>query len=324
MRVMVVGATGALGRPLVRALVARGHEVTGVTRTAGKSAALERAGATPVVVDALDVTALRSAVARAAPEVVVHALTALPPGGPRRTADLEATNRLRRVGTANLVAATEAAGVRRIVAESIVLVYGDGGDDRVTEDHPRARSGSVPTTFAPALDAMRSLEDQVLGAGRPVPWEAVVLRYGMFYGQGAGTDGMVPPLRRRMLPVPGGPRGLWPWLHVEDAATATLAAVEAAAPPRVVNVVDDEPASLHDFVAELARAHGTPPPWTLAAPLARVALPYIVAAAALRLRVGNDRARRELSWTPRYPTYRDGLRDLAAQVTSRTATELVR
>lgn len=311
MRVLVAGGTGALGRPLVRALVDRGHDVVGLVRSPRRRRALEEMGATAVVADALDAGAVRSATTAAAPEAVVHALTALPPGGPRRAADMAATNVLRRDGTAHLLTAAVAVGARRIVVESMVAVYGDCGDEVVTEDRPVAVD--VPVVLADAVGALRVMEDQVLDADRDGRIEGLVLRYGMFYGPEAGTGDLVDQLRRRRVPVLGGSRARWPWIRVEDAAAATVAAHEADRPARVLNVVDDDPASLRDFLVELARAHGAPQPWTLPGWAARRVVPHVAALASAGLRVSNARARRELSWEPHFPDYRAGIRDLAAR-----------
>lgn len=309
MRILVVGATGALGRPLVRRLAGRGHDVVGTTRTPARRMLVEESGARAVVVDALDSRAVDAAVRETAPEVLVQALTAIPAAGPRRASDLTATNALRRVATANLLAAAVDHGVRRVVAESMVLVHGDvGGRVVADEDTPVAQPGAVPV-LDQVIAALRSLEDQVRGAGV----DGVVLRYGMFYGPGAGTPELADQLRRRILPLPGGRHGLWPWIQVDDAAAATVAAVEAGAPPDVVEVVDDEAASVHDVVAEIARAYGVPPPWTVPGALARRLVPYLSTMAALRLAVSNARARRELGWAPRFPSYREGIRDLVVR-----------
>jgi 2-alkyl-3-oxoalkanoate reductase len=306
MRVFVAGATGALGLPLVRRLVATGHEVVGLTRSQTKAGFLRDLGARATVGDALDASALRAAVVESRPDAVVHALTALPPRGPFRVSELEPTNRVRIQGTANLIAAAVDAGARRLVAESVALVYGDTGDATATETSP----GSVPHgALRPAMDAVRSLEDQVLGASRAGRLEGMVLRFGLFYGPGvASSDFMIRLLRRRMFPLFGGGRSVASWIHVEDAATATIAALERGRPGEVYNIVDDEPSTLREYVTELARIVRAPRPFSMPAWLARLLGPLPGTLATAHLRVSNEKAKRELGWKPAYPTYREGLR----------------
>ncbi len=309
MRILVAGATGTLGVPLVRALLRAGHEVVGLARTPSRQAAIEALGATAVVADALDAGGLEAAARRAAPEAVVHALSALPRGGPTKASDLEATNLLRVTGTANLLAAAVAAGARRLVAESMVFAYGYGdfGTEPLTEDVPLAPPDPA---VAAAVEALRRLERQVLRAERI---EGVALRYGLFYGAGTGsTRAMVARLRRRMLPLPGGGHGIGSWIHVHDAATATVAALQRGRPGAVYNVVDDRPVAWRDFARELARVTGAPAPASLPLWLCRLVAPYGTRFLATRLPVSNARARQELAWTPAFPTYRDGLAGISA------------
>jgi nucleoside-diphosphate-sugar epimerase len=197
-------------------------------------------------------------VQRAAPDVVVHLLTALPAGGPTRASDLAATNRLRRTGTTNLLAAAVAAGTRRLVAESMVLAhgFGDFGATPLTEAEPLRPPGR---TEAALVGAVRDLERQVLEADAAI--EGIVLRYGMLYGAATGsTQAMVRKLRRRQLPLPGGGHGSISWIHLDDATTATVAALERGRPGEVYNVVDDEPVPWRDYTTQLARVAGAPPP----------------------------------------------------------------
>lgn len=303
MKVFVAGATGAVGAPTVRALVAAGHDVTGTTRSPKKVAAIERLGARGLVADALDVASIRGAVAEVRPDAVVQLLTSLPARGPMRLADLEATNRLRIEGTRNLVVAAVEAGARRYVSESIVFGYGYGdGGGEATEQSPFART-TPGSSFNPALEALGSLERSVLATPGI---DGVVLRFGLYYGPGAGsTEFMVRMARRRMLMLPRG-GGRMPWIHVDDAAAAVVAALDG--PPGVYNIVDDEPMSANDFAAALASAAGTSPPKRLPLWLARLFAPYLASALTLDLRVSNEKAKRDLGWTPRYATPRDGLR----------------
>src|SRR5262249_38294915 len=208
-------------------------------------------GATPVVADALAADTLKAALAEHAPDAVVHALTALPKRGPLRVSELGATDRVRIEGTANLLEAAVAPGGRRPVAESVVLVYGDTGDTRVDETtawrppHPALR---------PSMDAVRSLEEQVLGASRAGRLEGIVLRYGIFYGPGvASTDFMIRMMRWRLLPLFGGGCSVVSWVHVDDAAAATVAAVGGGQPGGGLNLVGEEPAPGGGPMTQLAR-----------------------------------------------------------------------
>lgn len=308
-RVLVAGATGALGRPLVGALRTAGYEVVGLTRTPAKQQVLRALGAEAVVADALDADALHAAVGRSAPDVVVHLLTALPAGGPAKTSDLAATNRLRRVGTANLLSAAAAAGVRRVVAESMVLVhgFGDSGATPVTED---ARLRTPGRTEAELVGALRDLERQVVDAAH-AGIEGVVLRYGLLYGASTGsTRAMVAMLRKRRMPLPGGGGGVASWIHVADATTATVAAIERGRPGRIYHVVDDEPVSWRDYTTLLAHRVGAPAPPSLPLWAARIVAPFGARMLSTRLPISNARARRELGWTPVYTTYREGIAEL--------------
>jgi nucleoside-diphosphate-sugar epimerase len=307
-RVFVAGATGALGVPLVRTLVARGAEVTGLTHSPAKASLIRDLGATPAVADALDADGLRVAVAECAPDAVVHVLTALPKRGPLRVSELAATNRVRIQGTANLVEAAVAAGASRLVAESVVLAYGETGD--ATADETFAWRAPHPA-LQTAMDAVRSLEDQVLGASRSGRLHGIVLRFGLFYGPGvASTDFMIRMLRRRLLPLLGGGRAVASWIHVDDAAAATVAALERGRPGEVYNVVDDEPSSVGDHTIELARIVGAPAPFSLPAWVARLMGPLPGTLATIRQRVSNQKAKRELGWAPAYPTVFQGLSTL--------------
>ncbi|MEA2640502.1 MAG: hypothetical protein QOF51_1896 [Chloroflexota bacterium] len=311
MRVFVAGATGAIGVPAVRQLVAAGHDVVGLTRTPGKTALVRALGAEPAVADALDPAGLRAAVVAAHPAVVVHLLTALPKNGPTRAADLRATEIVRARGTRNLRAAAVAAGARRLVVEGFVGVYGVGnlGARPLAEDELPARAEVMPR-MQMAVESMRAFEQSVVGpAGHASEIEGVVLRLGYIYGPEVGsTQFMARLLRRRMFPLPGGGRGVVPWVHVEDAAAAFVAALTAGAPGAIYNVVDDEPVALRAYAEEFAGLLGAPPPWSVPLWLARLLAPYAAAGLSGQLVLANARAKRDLGWVPRYPTYRDGLR----------------
>jgi nucleoside-diphosphate-sugar epimerase len=301
MNVFVAGGTGAIGVPLVRALVARGHRVSATTRSTEKQALLRGLGATPVVVDALDAEALDTAVRLARPTHVVHQLTALPKAGARSAADLEPTNRLREEGTRNLLHAAIAAGAQRFVAGSFAML---GSAPALETSDP---------ILGRALVAVRSMESQTLEAARKGTIEAIVLRYGLFYGPGnPATEELVALVRRRRLPRVRNDGGLLPYIHVDDVVTATIAALERAPSGSVFDIVDDHPASFSEMVSELARVSGAPTPLMVPAWLVRLAAPYMARFLSMRLPLSNGRARQELEWAPTYPSYRDGLRKTMA------------
>lgn len=312
MRIFVAGATGAMGVPLVKRLVAAGHQVTGLTRSEAKRPLLEGLGATAAVADVFELERLGAVLREARPEAVVHLLTALPKQGPMRPADLLATNRLRTEGTKNLVDAAISAGARRLVAESIVLVYGygDHGSAPLTEEHPVARASPRPW-LQPTIDAGLALEDTVLSAARAGRIEGVVLRFGFIYGAGSGsTEAMVGMVKKRRMPLVGDGSGVWSWIHVDDAAGATLAALERGRSGEVYNIVDDEPVAWRDYLAHCARVLGAPGPFRVPIWLVRLVSPYAVISLTSRFPVSNAKARRELGWRPAYPTYREGLATL--------------
>jgi nucleoside-diphosphate-sugar epimerase len=306
-RVFVAGASGAIGRPLVRRLLAAGHDVTGMTRSDSAAKDLRAAGAEAVVCDVFDATALDRAVAAADPEVVVHELTALPYRlDPRRADTYPATNRLRREGTANLIAAASAAGARRIVAQSIAFVYAPAGPRVVDEQAPVMRG--VPGHFGEALDAVFDLERQVLGAQ---PIDGIVLRYGFFYGPGTSyaPDGFqAAEVRKRRLPIVGDGGGVVSFVQIEDAAAATVAAVERGG-PGIYNVCDDEPAAMREWIPVYAETLGAKRPLRLPSWLARLVAGRNAVAMATQLRgADNAKAKRELGWEPIHPSWRDGFR----------------
>jgi nucleoside-diphosphate-sugar epimerase len=304
MRVFVAGASGAIGRPLLPKLIAAGHEVTGTTRREQRAAEIQAAGATAALCDALDAEALRDAVAAAAPEVVVHALTAIPERIDWKADPLAATNRLRRQGTRNLITAAQAAGARRIVAESVAFLYAPRGD-WVKDEEAELYVGDT-------VDALSDLERQV---GDAEGLEGVVLRFGNLYGPGTmfASDGsQAEEAQRRRLPVVGKGTGVFSFVHVDDAATATAAAVERGA-PGAYNVVDDDPAPMHDWVPVYTQAVGAKPPRRVPVWLAGLIAGRAVAKNAVELRgASNAKAKRELGWQPRYPSWREGFADAKA------------
>ncbi len=309
MNVFVAGATGALGKQLVPMLVARGHSVVGMTRTEAKRAVLRSAGAEPVVADALDADAVKRAVGEAEPDVIVHQLTAIPPTIDMRHFDraFAPTNRLRTEGTDHLLSAGEAASVERFVAQSNAAVpYARIGGPIKREDDPL--DDDPPPALRQGLAAIRHLEAAVTAA----PWtEGVVLRYGWFYGPGTSVA-LDPPgsqielIRKRQFPIVGKGTGIWSFIHVEDAATATVAAVEGG-PAGIYNVVDDEPAPVSEFLPVLAAAVGAKPPRRVPRWVGRLLAGEWAAMAMTEIRgASNDKAKRELGWRLRYPSWRQG------------------
>lgn len=293
MNVFIAGGSGAIGVPLVRLLVAAGHQVTASTRTPANAALLHGIGATPAIVDALDADALKRVVVAARPTHVVHQLTALPKAGPKSTRDLILTNRLRSEGTRNLIDAAVAAGAKQIVGGSFALIGA-------------AKAGAPAHTDAAAA-AVASMESQVLDASRLGAIEGVVLRYGLFYGPEVGsTIEMIALARRRLLPAIRDDRSLLPYIHVNDAASATVAALERAPAGSTYDIVDDEPISFSEAVRALAVAEGAPPPLTIPAWLLRLVAPFSARMIALRLPLSNQKARVELDWRPDYPSVREG------------------
>jgi nucleoside-diphosphate-sugar epimerase len=308
MRVFVAGASGAIGRPLVLRLVAAGHEVTGTTRSEERAEAIRAAGARAVVCDALDAEALRAAVREARPEVVVHELTALPHRfNPRDKQMYAPTNRVRREGTRNLIAAAQVAGARRIVCQSIAFAYAPAERPEVKhEDAPLALEAPLP--FGDSVRAIDEMERAVVGAAG---LEGLVLRYGWFYGPGTyfAVDGSVArDVRRRRLPVIGKGIGLYSFVHVDDAASATVAAVERGA-PGAYNVVDDEPAPQREWLPAYAEAVGAKKPLRVPVWIARLAMGKIAMLADVQAGASNAKAKRELSWEPRWPSWRQGFRE---------------
>ena len=294
MNVFLAGGSGAIGVPIVRALVAGGHQVTALTRSAANEPMLRALGATPAVADALDADALRRVVVQARPTHVIHQLTALPKGGPRSARDLVPTNRLRTEGTKNLVDAAVAAGAKRFIAGSFALIGSATSD--------------VPAEAQAAADAVRSMESQVLDASARGRFEGIILRYGLFYGPDNGmTQQMIALARRRMLPTVRGDRGLLPPIHIDDAANATIAALDHGAAGSIYDIVDDHPVSLSDIVRTIAESAGAPRPFAVPAWLPRLLAPYMARMFAIRLPLSNQKARVELGWRPRYPNIREGL-----------------
>ena len=307
MKVFVAGASGAIGRPLVRQLVAAGHEVTGMTRREERAEEIRTAGAEAVVCDAFDAAALEAAVSEARPEVVVHMLTAIPERIDWKADPLAATNRVRGEGTRNLLAAARAAGARRVVAESVAFLYAPRGDWVKDEDADLFLG--APEPFGAAVEALADLERQVREAEGV---EGVILRFGNFYGPATGfaADGsQADEVRKRRLPIVGKGTGIFSFIHVEDAASATAAAVEGGA-PGTYNVVDDEPAPMREWVPLYAEALGAKKPRRVPVWLAGLVAGRGVARNAVELRgASNAKAKHELGWQPSYASWRQGFRE---------------
>jgi 2-alkyl-3-oxoalkanoate reductase len=305
MRVFVAGASGAIGRPLVAKLIAAGHEVTGMTRSESKAQDVRRSGARAAVVDVFDLDALRAAVEEARPEVIVHELTALPDRLDFRQKDVYApTNRLRTEGTRNLLDAASAAGARRFISQSIAFAYRNEGSRVKSEADPLL--DDAPGAFGSGVNALRQMEAMVLGADG---LDGLVLRYGFFYGPGThyGDDGaMVADVRRRRLPIVGRGTGVFSFIHVDDAADATVTAVERGA-AGVYNVTDDEPAAMSDWIPVLAEAAGAKRPMRVPVWLAKLVGGKQVATFASALRgASSEKAKRELGWEPAHSSWRSG------------------
>ena len=307
MRVFVAGATGAIGRPLVRRLVAEGHAVTGMTRFEEKAGPMLDAGvATVVVCNAFDGEALTRAVVAARPEVVVHLLTDIPRNlDPKRYADQMAGNDLlRREGTRNLIEAARRSGVRRLLAESISFAYAPAGG--LVKDEDASMYLGAPDPFRATVEAAIDLEEQVLWAGDV---QGLVLRYGRLYGPGTvyAPGGQVADLvRRRRFPIVGDGGGIFSFVHVEDAAEATALAVTRGS-PGVYNVVDDEPAPVSEWLPAYAAVMGAPRPRRVPSFVARMAAgTFIVESMTEERGASNAKARAELGWEPAHPSWRTG------------------
>jgi nucleoside-diphosphate-sugar epimerase len=311
MKVFVAGATGALGKQLVPMLVEKGHEVTGMTRSPAKQEAIRAMGARPAVADALDPEAVAQAVAEAEPDAVVHELTSLT-GTFARNIDkaFATTNRLRTEGTDHLLAAAKAAGARRFIAQSFAgWPYKPVGGPVKSENDPLDHNPPKPVSKSVA--AIRRVEDTVTQAEG---LDGLALRYGGFYGSGTSLA-IDPPgeltemIRKRRVPIIGEGSGIWSLVHIADAASATMAALERGE-PGVYNVVDDDPVPVGEFIPELARLIGAKPPRHLPRWVGRLAGGQAGVLMMIESRgASNAKAKRELGWELRYPSWRLGFRD---------------
>jgi 2-alkyl-3-oxoalkanoate reductase len=299
MRVLLVGASGAIGTRLVPRLIEHGHEVVGTVRSTANTERVRALGAEPVVLDLLDLGAVRNAVSEAEPEAIVHEATALGDAVWGRNFDrvFAGTNALRTKGTDALLAAAREAGVRRFVAQSFASYryLRDGGPVK-TEDDPL--DPTPPANARESWAAMDYLDRTVTGAG------GIILRYGVFYG--AANDGLIEPVRKRQYPIVGDGGGFTSWIHLDDAAAATVLALEQAG-PAIYNVVDDEPAPVREWLPLVAQALGASPPRRFPTWLARLFAGEAAVVMGTTARgASNAKAKRELRWTPRYPSWRYG------------------
>jgi nucleoside-diphosphate-sugar epimerase len=307
MRVFVAGATGAVGKQLVPRLVAAGHEVTGMTRSESKQEMLAELGALPVVADALDPDQVADAVAHARPDVIVHQLTAIGEVDMRHfDRDFAPTNRLRTVGTDHLLAAGQAVGVRRFVAQGV------GGYAAYARTGGAVKSEEDPLDSTPAREmretqaAIRHLEEAVLGAR----WtEGIVLRYGVLYGPGtsmAPGEEQFELVRQRKFPLVGDGGGVWSFIHIADAAEATVAAVERGS-RGAYNIVDDDPAPVAEWLPTLAQELGAKKPMRVPRFIGRLFAGEAGVVMITEVRgASNAKAKRELAWRPVHPSWRQG------------------
>ena len=314
MKTLLAGATGALGKQLVPRLVADGHEVVGITRTESKLGMLRELGARGVVADLLDPEQVARVVAEAEPEVIIHQLTALNRDFDVKHFDrtFEETNRLRTEATDHLLAAGRAVGVKRFIAQSYTSwPYARTGGPVKTEDDPL--DPNPPAAMRQSMRAIRHLESAVTGAD----WtEGIVLRYGGFYGPGTSMSreggAQLETIRKRRFPVVGDGGGIWSFVHIEDAAEATVAAVTHGR-RGIYNIVDDDPAPVSEWLPVAARAVGAPAPRHVPRWLGRIAAGESGVVMMTEMRgASNAKAKRELGWEPRHPSWREGFAEVAA------------
>ena len=310
MKTFVAGATGAVGKRLVPLLISKGHDVVATTRTASKTEALRALGAEAIVLDGLNRNAVIDAVVASRPEAIVHQMTALASVRSLKNFDEEfaVTNRLRTEGTEHLIAAAQAAGTRKLVVQSYTGWPNErtGGPVK-TEDDPL--DSNPPKRMSRSLAAMRELERLIAGANGI---QGTVLRYGNFYGPGTAfsPDGEITRMvRLRQFPIIGSGAGIWSFIHMDDTAAAVLAAIESNA-SGVFNIVDDEPAAVSVWLAELAKTIGAKPPRRIPAWLGRLVMGESGVSMMTQARgSSNAKAKRVLGWQPIYPSWRLGFLD---------------
>jgi nucleoside-diphosphate-sugar epimerase len=310
MKIFVAGAAGIVGRYLIPALIEDGHQVTGSTRSPDNSKKIRALGATPAIADGLDRESVLKAVAEARPEVVIHEMTALTNLKDFRHFDKEfaVTNELRARGTDYLLEAARQAGATRFIAQSYASWADTGGSGKgTTEDGPIDLT--PPREQRESVAAIRHLESVVMDNG------GIALRYGGFYGHGASDD-MLDLIRKRRFPVVGGGTGVWSFCEVTDAVAATVAAVTKGG-PGIYNVVDDEPAPVAEWLPYLAGLLGARPPMRVPSWVGRALAGEVVVAMMTQMRgSSNAKAKRELGWTPRYASWREGFREWVTSIST--------
>jgi 2-alkyl-3-oxoalkanoate reductase len=315
MRVFVTGASGAIGSRLVPQLIDAGHEVTGTHNSPSSAEVLQTLGAKPVMLDLLDPGAVRTAVLEHEPEAIIHEATALADVKFGRNMDkiTARTNELRTEGTDALLAAARDGGVRRFVAQSVAGFgrYAREGGPVKTEDDPL--EPRPPMHFQRGPAALSYMERAVTAFG------GISLRYGAFYG--AANDGTIEPVRKRKFPIVGDGGGIWSWIHLDDAAGATVLALEHDG-PAIYNIVDDEPAAVREWLPVLAQALGAKPPRRLPTWLAGLLAGEFVVRLSTEARgASNAKAKRELGWTPRYATWRTGFKAVYSPIAEGEQTQ---
>ena len=320
MRIFVAGATGAVGRALIPALLSAGHLVTGMTRSPEKAAAIRRAGAEPVVADGLNARAVRAAVISARPDVIIDQMTDLATVTDLRHFDraFANTNRLRTDGTDHLLAAAREAEVKRFIAQGF-CGWTFSGDEGAVKTETDAPDPDPPQELARTLDALRYLEQMVT---KSIHLEGIVLRYGSLYGPDTGmfSRAMIDELRHRRVPLIGNGTGWWSFVHVDDAASAAAAAIEHGKPGQIYNIVDDEPAQVSEWLPALAGILGAKPPFHIPAWVGRLLAGEHVVSMMTQVRAGsNAKAKQELAWRPAHPSWRQGLAEVARRATAQKA-----
>lgn len=299
MRVLVAGATSVPGLPLLRELGARGHEVIGLTRSPYKTGEIATAGAEPVVADVFDVHDIDKTVADIGPEVVVSLLTTLPKRGPMRARDFEPARRLWGTGAPNLLAAAQRAGVRRVVAESVMFAYGYPTTGPALMDESDPYPGPAPPGGDAMLAALRGMEQKVLTSGKHSDTEGIVLRYGAFYGPGVPHDELFTRMAKWRLALDMGGGGIVSWIHIDDVAKATAAALDRGRGGQIYNIVDDRPQSFNGYIRELGDKLGRPRQLRIPRAVVKLAAPYgVTAFGDTWLPLSNAKAKAELGWTP--------------------------
>jgi nucleoside-diphosphate-sugar epimerase len=309
-KVFVAGASGAVGKPLVRELIERGHEVVAMTSSASKRSVLEEHGASAVVGDVFDAEGMVELVRSAGPEGVVNVASKWSPS-PTRIRQVAPANEIREHGARNMVAAAVAAGARRYVNESMMFVYGYGGhSEPLTESNPPARVKSKG--LQRVIDAIVAAEGAVRERTDRGEIEGACVRFGLFHGQHADSSRLLFDLvRKRRLPLIGSGDTVRSWIELEDAARAVAAALERAPAGSIYNVVDDEPVTMRDYIGEIVRLTGAKPPRRVPRWLIKLGASYVAATfGGGPLPISNAKIKTELGWSPRYPNYRQALQPL--------------